>query len=130
MKSCSFERGRGRGGLLGGRRAGEGDGGEAQRERDDESVAHDGLLRLPQERFAVRRIRAVDLLVAVDAAAPDDPRAPVLHRQVVVDGRRVARADVTALAEHRRLRHEHAVVVAAMRIVAGDAAVRHRCGFR
>src|SRR5690349_2610286 len=41
---------------------------------------------LPRERLARRVVRAVDVLVAVDAAAANQPVAARLQRRVVVDG--------------------------------------------
>src|SRR5215207_1327826 len=65
--------------------------------------------------------------MTVHAAAADGPRAAGLNRDVVIDRRRVARADVAALAKHRHLRDEHPLVGRPMRVVARDAAFPSRC---
>ena len=77
----------------------------------------------------------MNLLVAVRAAAVDQTVAPLCERRALVDGRWMPRADVAALAQHRRPHHEHAVVVRAVGVVAGDArlatrGVSHRNGPR
>src|SRR5579871_2651001 len=64
-----------------------------------------------KERVAGRAVRAVDLRVAIDAAAPDQPVALRCERVGVVDRRGMLGADVAPLAQHRQLRHEHPIVV-------------------
>src|SRR5436190_20341230 len=76
-----------------------------------------------RERLARRVVGPVDVLVAVDAAAADQPVAAGLQRHTVVDRRRMPRSDMTALAQHRRPRHEHLLGRRAVRVVAGDAAL-------
>src|ERR1043166_2884909 len=55
----------------------------------------------PQERVAGRAVAAVNLLMAVHAAASDDPVAARGKLRAVVNRRGMPRADVAALAEHR-----------------------------
>ena len=85
-----------------------------------------GSLCSTEERFARRRVRPVNLLVAHHAAPSCHLVAVgrVLQHEVVVDGRWVPRRHVTPLAEERHLGHEHPFVVRAVRIVAGDTRVR------
>ena len=83
--------------------------------------AHHILLPLPKELVARRVVRPVNLRVAVDAAAADRAVARGRDLRAVVDRRRMPAADVAALAEHRQLRDQHALVVRAVRIVAGRA---------
>src|ERR1043166_4110447 len=80
----------------------------------------------PQERVAGRAVAAVNLLMAVHAAASDDPVAARGKLRAVVNRRGMPRADVAALAEHRRLGDEHPLVVAAVRIVTGVAGLTNR----
>src|SRR5204863_7401614 len=78
---------------------------------------------LPKKLFARGMVRPVDLRVAVDATASDHPVARGGELRAVVDRRGVPAADVAALAEHRLLGDQHAVVVRAVRIVAAGAAL-------
>ncbi len=67
----------------------------------------------------------MDRRVAVDAAARQHAVAAVVQLVLVVDGRRVPRVVVAALAEHGLLRDEHALVRRAVRVVATRAVVTH-----
>src|SRR5215510_1746343 len=53
----------------------------------------------------------VDLAMAVDAAASDQPVALVGQLDAIVNRGRMPRANVTALAQHRQLRDQHAFLV-------------------
>src|SRR5262249_6831414 len=85
------------------------------------SLLRMAILRLPKELRAGRVIRAVNLRMAVHAGASNHAVAAAGHLRSVVDRRRMPAADVASLAEHRRLRDEHAVVVRTVRIVAAGA---------
>src|SRR5471032_3362930 len=84
------------------------------------------MIPLPEERVARRAVGAVDLRVTVDAAAADQAVAPSGQLHAVVDRRRMPGADVTPLAEHRKLRDEHPVVVGPVRIVTRVARLADR----
>src|SRR5262245_23966512 len=74
-----------------------------------------------QEGVARRVVRSVDLLVTADATASNHTDVLRVEGRCRVDRRRMSGANMTALAEHRRSRHEHAIVVRSMRIVACTA---------
>src|SRR5262252_7147335 len=65
---------------------------------------------LAQEPIAGRMVRAVNLRVAVHATPPDGAVARGRDLRAVVNRRRVPAADMAALAEHRLLGDEHAIV--------------------
>src|SRR5262245_9707074 len=85
------------------------------------------LASLPRKRLTRRMVGAVDLFVTVHAPAIDDPHALALNGEIVVDGRRMSRADMTALTEHRKLGDEQPIVGGTVWIVTGDAALT-TCG--
>src|SRR5262245_46299696 len=85
------------------------------------------ILPSPKELRAGRMVRPVNLRLAVHAGASNDAVAAVGDLRGVVDRRWMTAADVAALAQHRRLRHEHAVVVRPVRIVAAHT-VLATCG--
>src|ERR1043165_702209 len=62
---------------------------------------------LTRQRLARRMVRAVNVLVTVDAAAADQPVAARLQRHAVVNRRRMSRPDVAAPAQHPWTRDQH-----------------------
>ena len=84
------------------------------------------LLQLTKEPVAGRAVRAVNLRVAVHARAANQTVAARRELRAVVDRGWVPRRDVAPLAEHRRFGDEHAVVVRAVRVVAGRAVLGDR----
>src|SRR6188474_1244393 len=74
------------------------------------AVVHNGVrviigMSSPQKRVTRRAVRPVDLRMTIDAAAADQAIAALVELCLVVDGRGVFRADMTALTEHRQLGH-------------------------
>src|SRR5678816_3806894 len=83
---------------------------------------------LPQECLARRGIGPMDLLVA-DRARPAEDLVAVRgvgQKESLVDRWRMPRCHVTALADERLLRLQHAVVDGAVRVVARHAGIGDR----
>ena len=73
-----------------------------------------------RERLARRLEQQAHLRKAGQAVAAGGQLRTVVNR------RRMARANVTALTEHRELRHKHAIVVGPVRVVTRVARFPHR----